>query len=333
MASIRKYKTGFRAEVRLKNFYKSKIFDSKIEAQKWAVETEHAHGKSGKILRGKTVKDAFDRYAREVSPTKKGARWETVRLEKLSRDDWVYTQLADLKSSDLRDWRDRALQGQTQYGKPISPASVRREFTLISSVIEYARREWHWINENPCRDVSLPDKARPRDRRISAREQMRIVDALGYDEAGQAITARQQLAVAFLLAIETAMRQGEIYSLEWPQVHLERRFVTLLDTKNNDKRDVPLSGEAVRLLGQIPRREQGRFFRYPQASAAQAFRKVVKGLGIEDLRFHDTRHEGLTRLARKLTHLELARMVGHRDVRSLMIYYNATAEELAAKLD
>ena len=63
------------------------------------------------------------------------------------------------------------------------------------------------------------------------------------------------------------------------------------------------------------------------------FRKYRDKAGIDNLHFHDTRHEAVTRLAKKLDVLDLARMIGHRNLKTLMVYYNATAEELAQKLD
>jgi integrase len=143
---------------------------------------------------------------------------------------------------------------------------------------------------------------------------------------------RHVIAVAFLFALETAMRQGEIWKLAWKDVHLDKRFVRLHETKNGSKRDVPLSKEAVRLLNLLDNKKRT-VFDSNQASSGTIFRRCLALAGIEGLTFHDTRHEALTRLARKLDVLDLARMVGHRDPRSLMIYYNATAEEIALRLD
>lgn len=130
---------------------------------------------------------------------------------------------------------------------------------------------------------------------------------------------------------------GEIWGLTWDSVYLDKRYLTLLDTKNGSRRDVPLPRQAVKLLRIIEEYqadEKGvKVFSKKPNSANTLFARVVKRAGIENLRFHDTKHERLTRLARKFDVLDLARMVGHKDPRSLMIYYNATAEEIAARLD
>ncbi|WP_241086825.1 tyrosine-type recombinase/integrase [Candidatus Vondammii sp. HM_W22] len=328
MASIRKRGKKWLAEVRLKSGYTAKSFDSKLEAQAWAVSQEQEMGRNAGLVRGKTLADAFLRYAGEVSPTKtkKGQRWELIRLNKLCRADFASVLLTDLRTEDINQWKDSEL-------KRIKSSSVNRELNLIASVIEIARKQWKWIENNPVRDVDRPKNPSPRDRRISELEIERILDALGYTDTDKVVTQRQEIAVAFLFALETAMRQGEIWGLDWCNVDLKNRFVTLPETKNGSKRDVPLSLRAVSLLEKLPPKSKGRVFQYNQQSSGTIFRRALKLAEVDSLTFHDTRHEALTRLARKLDVLDLARMVGHRDPRSLMIYYNATASEIAQRLD
>ena len=100
-------------------------------------------------------------------------------------------------------------------------------------------KRWNWINNNPVRGIKRPKNPQPRDRRISQTEITRILDALGYEE--KVITQRHEITVSFLFALETAMRQGETWSLNWADIYLERRYLTLHDTKNGTRRDVPLS--------------------------------------------------------------------------------------------
>ena len=325
MASIRKRGKKWLAEIRLKSGYTAKSFDSKLEARAWAVEKEQEMGRNGGLVKGKTLSDAFLRYAEEVSPTKKGQRWELVRLRKLDRADFASILLTDLRTDDINRWINSELQR-------IKASSVNRELHLIASVIETARKKWKWIEGNPVRDVDRPKNPGPRDRRISQSEIERILDALGYEESDDVNTQRQEIAVAFLFALETAMRQGEIWGLDWCCVDLKNRFVTLPETKNGSKRDVPLSSRAAALLEKLSPQSKGRVFKHNQRSSGTIFRRALKLAEIDGLTFHDSRHEALTRLARKLDVLDLARMVGHRDPRSLMIYYNATASEIAQRL-
>lgn len=133
-------------------------------------------------------------------------------------------------------------------------------------------------------------------------------------------TANQRVAVAFLFAIETAMRAGEICSLTPKDI--SGRSAVLQRTKNGTKRGVPLSTRAAQLLKVLPEvAEAEPIFGLTAASLDALFRKAKKRAMIDDSTFHDTRHLAITRLAKKLNVLDLARMVGHRDLRQLQVYY------------
>lgn len=323
MATIRKLKNKrFLAEVRKYGQQKSKTFDAKIQAMTWAVETEQSLDPQG-LVKGKTLGDLFARYRDEISPSKKSYRSEYNRLNKLSRDTLAQMLLADIRQQHFDEWITQAL-------KSLKSSSVNRDLNLLSSVFEQGKR-WRYTANNPIRGIKCPKNPFPRDRRISEPEITAILKALNFD--GQAvIETRHIIAVAFLFALETAMRQGEIWGLTWQDVYLDKCFVRLHDTKNGSKRDVPLSKEAIRLLQLLPKKTGRKVFPTNQTSSAVIFRRALMLANIKELTFHDTRHEALTRLARKLEVLDLARMVGHRDPRSLMIYYNATAEEIAQRL-
>ncbi len=102
------------------------------------------------------------------------------------------------------------------------------------------------------------------------------------------------------------MRQGEIWGMKWQDVYLEKRFVRLHETKNGTKRDVPLSTETIRLLNLLNSCAGTKVFETNQKSSATIFRHCLKLAEITGLTFHDTRHEALTQLARKLDVLDLA---------------------------
>lgn len=314
MASITRRGKRWRAQVRVRGRSESSTFVTKAEAQRWAFEREQSIQK-GYARSGQTVRDAFERYAENVSPGKKGARWEKIRLKAVSRDPLADLVLADLRHGDLADFRDRRL-------KKVTAGSVNRDLNLISAVLTRCVREWHWLEENPCRKLDRPRSPPPRDRRISDDEIALVLEALGEGERNQ------EVAMMFQLAIETGMRLGEMASLRWENVH--EKHVVLVDTKNGDRRNVPLSSAARALLA--PHGGSGPLFQVTAASASTLFRKAVKRTGIQNLRFHDTRHEALTRLARKLDVLDLARMIGHRNTASLMVYYNARPDEIADRL-
>lgn len=332
MATYRKRGSAWRAEVHKLGVRDSASFNTKAEAIAWATVRESEiianHGR-GNYESSHTLLDAMHKYASEVSTTKRGVRWEKVRLRAFEKTmlEFVGKKVSDVLPDDIAKWRDERL-------KSVTSGTVRRELTLLSSVFNYAVKEWRWCRDNPTRQIIWPSEPKPRDRRISDKEIEQMLTALNYRKGEAPEQLQQELAIAFLIALETAMRQGEILSLTWDRVFLAERYVHLDATKNGHARDVPLSQRAVELFEKMKRAGNAPcVFRITSASADALFRKARNKAGIEDLHFHDTRHEATTRLARKLDVLDLARMTGHRDPRSLMIYYNATASELASRLD
>jgi len=321
MASIIRHKKRYRALVARKGVRRSKVFPTKQEAKDWAarVEYEIAHG--AEIAALGTFGEAMDRYAREVSPKKKGARWEIIRLEKLQRDPVAKVRMGDLAARHFAEWRDKRLS-------EVASASVIREMQLMSSVLNVARKEWGIIGRNPMSDVSRPKKAPPRDRLPAQDELERLAHAAGDDLT----KATARAFHAFLFALETAMRAGEICGLRWENVDLDRRVARLLHTKNGRPRDVPLSGEAVRMLEALPRADPV-FGLTPRQLDVLWRSKVRDRAGVKGLTFHDARHAAITALAKKLDVLDLARMVGHSDLRMLQVYYNESAENIAKLLD
>ena len=330
MATFRKResKSGVRwvAEVCANGNRKSKSFDTKRQAQSWALETEQALLKPQVIKESRTLGELFERYAEEVSVTKKGERWETLRLRALQKLPMAEKPLVDLVREDFEDYRAERL-------KSVKASTLNREFNLISSCLTEARR-WRWMEHKPMADLKRPKDPPARDRRISQREIDAILLALGYSESAPLVTKQQMTALAFLFALETAMRAGEISGLVPERVFLEERYVSLADSKNGTARRVALSTEAVRLLERSKPWEEGKpVLQLSSGTLSSTFSQAVSRAGIEDLVFHDSRHEAITRLAGKLEVLDLARMVGHKNINELLTYYNKTASELAQQLD
>lgn len=329
MATYRKRGSTWRAEIAKNGMRISGTFRSKAEAVAWATEKEAEVGRGGpvaSVANNKTFADALRRYELEVAPTKRGERWEKLRLTIFLKLEWAGERIGRVTPDHIAQWRDDRL-------KTVKGSTVNRELNLMSAVFERARREWKWLRVNPVRDVVRPTNPRPRDRRITQAEEDRMLDQLGYKRGQAPVTLQQHLAAAFLFALETGMRQGEIVGLTWDRVYAKQRYVNLELTKNGDTRNVPLSSAALRLIELQPKScAEPRCFPIQSASADALWRKARTKAKVKDLKFHDSRHEAITRLAKKLDVLDLARMIGHRDPRSLMIYYNATASELASRL-
>lgn len=320
MASIIKHKRGFRAFIDRKGIRKSKVFPTRQEAKDWAAREEYKIANGAKVAAKMRLADLFDRYAREVSPSKRGHRWEVIRLEKLAREIGD-RQLGDLEPKHFAEWRDERLLS-------VSPGSVRREMGLLGSVLRHAREEWGLMHDNPLKGVRKPSEPPARDRLPTQDEIERMRHVAGDDLS----TATVRTLHAFLFACETGMRAGEIVGLTWDCVDLDGRVAHLPMTKNGHARDVPMTKDAVSLLEMLPRTDP--CFGLSSQQLDALFRSIKDKACIDGLTFHDSRAYALTKLSRKVDVLTLAKISGHRDLRILLQrYYRESASDIAKRLD
>lgn len=294
MATIQKRGSAWRVQVRRRGRAVSATFDTKAEAERWAIRTESQmldgivpQVPTRRILEsaGETVADVFQRYADEVSPKKRGGRWEQVRLKGFIEKYPVFqTAITAITGPDIADWRDVRLVS-------VSASTVNRELCLLSTIFTHALKEWRLgLTTNPCSLVSKPRKPRSRTQRISLDERKLIIKQPGWDGQSPPVTSGQWVAFAFYLALETAMRKGEILSLRWKDIEFADRHAHLDMTKNGDERYVPLSKTAISLL---------RIIKGPAADSAvvpvqtgyfdKLFREAKQTVGLKHIHFHDSR--------------------------------------------
>ena len=302
----------------------TKTFETRALAEQWARSIEVEMDKGVFISRAEaestTLKELLERYLDEVTPLKKGAASETNRLKALMRLPLARRFVASIRGLDIARFRDERL-------RKVTPSTVKRDLVLLGHAFEVAHKEWGIHFHNPVRDIKLPSENRPRDRRLQAGEETRLLDACR--------EARNPwLLPVVQLALETAMRQGELIRLRWEHIDLNRRTAHLPDTKNGESRTVPLSTTAIRVLRALPRSLHGQAFPGVTTEAIKrAYIRAVRRAGIENLRFHDLRHEATTRLFEKgLNIMEVASITGHKGLRMLRRYTHLKAEDLALKL-
>jgi len=312
MPTITKRGEMWIAQVYRRGVRKAKSFPTKAKAQAWAgaLEAEIMAGHYNNIA-DLPLSRLLEKYAAEVSPTKRGAKWEINRLALLGRDPLAAVRLPQIDAPDIARWRDRRLLS-------VSGASVNREWNLLSGVFTVAINEWRMLEKHPMKSVKRPPKGQARDRLASAAE----VEALRFVMRDKGDTIVSRVFLAFIFAIETGMRLGEICALtdvRGPVAHLPI-------TKNGDRREVPLSKAALRIWKAVGP------FAITSAQADIHFRKSCAKAGIVGLHFHDSRATAITRLAAKLDILTLARMIGHRDLKSLQVYYRESTESMARRL-
>jgi integrase len=324
MATITKRDNGkWQAKCRKKGYKTlSKTFSRKFDAERWAkqVELEMEQGifESTSTAEKTLTSTLLDQFWDEVASKYKSASNTKYKLDLLKKI-LGHIHLIDLSTDVVREFKAYRLE-------KVSGDTVRKEMSLMKRMLDYAMKEWNIYlpKGNPFSRVTLPTKGGARERRLKAGEFDRILN--------QAVEYGGQLPVLFELAIETAMRRGELLSLEWRHVDLHKRTAHLPDTKNGSSRTVPLSARAIELIKQVERKGS-HVFDMEGDSVGQAFRRVTSRTGINDLRFHDLRHEATSRLFEKgLQLMEVATITGHKDIAMLKRYTHLDASKLALKI-
>lgn len=318
MAYFERRGDRWRVQIRRRGVEQSRTFRTKAQAKEWALQVEAGITGDKRPQGRQTVLEAFRKYAKDISPTKRGKRWEQVRLKALEGSPIAKLRIVQVNGETIGDWRNARL-------KEVSAATVKREMNLLTSVFETAKSEWHWIPTNPCRGVRKPSEPPARRRGVKDGELERLAVRLSG-------TAGKEVLAGFELGIETGMRAGEMWSLSRDQIDLEHAVAHLDKTKNGDKRDVALSPRAVEILRALLADERVQLFTVRNSVRDALFRKARDAAGIPDLHFHDSRSEAVSRLSKILKVQDLADQIGHRDLNSLMSYYKPSAKDRAKQL-
>jgi len=312
----------------------TKTFITRRDAEQWARLTESQLERGLYICPAEaqrtTLAEALDRYKREVSIHKKSHPVEKYYIQYWQGSKLAPLALSAIRGIDVAQYRDMRLKAG------LSTTSVKHELALLSHLFTVASREWGMESlGNPVKAIRQPVMARGRERRVSDAE----VDAI-------CNFVNPELAVCIRLALHTAMRRGELLKLQWADINFAKAIAVLHDTKNGDRRVVPLSSTAIGLLMALVRRLDGRVCGLTgsqvshglQAAVGKARKAYVEEGGTDkrylvDLHFHDLRHEAASRLVEKGFHpLEVMAITGHRDTKMLKRYVHPRVEELVRKL-
>lgn len=305
------------------------------------------------------------RYIRDECPKHKGGREEAFRLNKLLRDSgneavtwgghanrparngrniakgqaaafvqWMNRPFSALCAEDIEEYIDERLE-------EVSPATVDREVDMIQAVVNVAMNTWRYdLTLHPLRGLRRPKYFNERDRRLLAGEEELLLQ-LADSSASPYVGATVRLALA------TAMRRSELLSLRWENIDFANRCARLADTKNGRGRKVPLSRTALDVLESLPRDTEHVLdialtaFKSAWTRLVDAGRALVTTHSLDDkllsgLRFHDLRHEAISRLAESgqfPSVVDLQAVSGHRDPRMLLRYVTMAMPKLAARMD
>lgn len=324
MATITKRANGkWQSKCRKKGYKTvSKTFSKKFDAEKWAkqIELDMEQGIFESTTKAESIQlsSLLDRFWDEIASNYKSSipvKYTIGYLKKVLG----HIHLIDLSVDVVREYKQYRLE-------VVAGETVRKEMSLLMRMIDFSIKEWNIYlpKGNPFQKVSLPPKGQARDRRLKPGEFEKI--------AKEASNYGGYIGIIFELAIETAMRRGEIIKLEWSNINLDKRTAFLPETKNGTSRAVPLSLRAIELI-KLVKKNESYLFPIHGASVGKAFRRITDRLKIEDLRFHDLRHEATSRLfERNLQLMEVSAITGHKDLAMLKRYTHLDAEKLALKL-
>ncbi len=320
-------------------------FASLTKAKQWAASTESAiregrHFKTSEAKRH-TLADVIERYYRDVLPRKHSGTASEYRrhLEWWNEQIGAYV-LADITPALIVECRDKLASGTFRHYRAKTeqkrtPATVNRYLAALSHALAIASREWGWLEDNPCRKVSKLKESRGRVRYLSDDERERLLAACKRMDSN--------LYAVVVLALSTGARRMEALSIRWRDVDLQRGFITLDETKNGERRTIPLAGPALELLKQrskVRRLDTDYVFPSPidpkspdeprkPATFRQSWPKAVKAVGIDNFRFHDLRHSCASYLAMNGASLsEIAEVLGHKTLAMVKRYSHISPQHI-----
>jgi len=275
----------------------------------------------------------LNKYKTEVSSKKKSSDLEAYKIDKIKRSSLAEKSLYRITPDDILSFLKglkRDQEGPRQ-GEALTDCTKRKYAALLSHVFTVARKRWRMDVQNPVKDIELPSPGKSRKRRLEPGEEAKLLDELGKSRQAAIVVPMVRLA------IQTAMRQGELRALNWKDVKISEKTgtATLHDTKNGEQRIVPLDATACAILSALPRPPKGGLvFPVEQQALRVIWELACKRAGIIDLRFHDLRHEATSRLFELgLDRIEAASITGHKTLQMLKDYTHLRAEKLATKLN
>lgn len=320
-----------------------------------ALDPEASHVAATRVKREDantwTIARLLDDYEQKVTPTKRGASTERHTIAKIRRFRLAKVSAYRVDREDILDFFDDLREDTRSRGREISETTLRKYASLLSNLFKIATKRWGMHLKNPIPQIELPKANRPRQRRLD--------NNLERDYFFQALAkARRKQALLFAqLAMETAMRRGELFALRWDQIKIDKSgkhgSALLHLTKNGETRVVPLATEACEIFAQISKQAgDPRVFQLTKTQLRSAWESAIRrgkanyeadcakdGIQapadfLRDLRFHDLRHEATSSLFELgLDRVEAAAVTGHKTLQTLKDYTHLRAEKLAKRIN
>ena len=319
-------KTNYRVQIRLKGHpTQTATFERKTDAKRWVQQIESAirEGRNFKTTEAKkhTLADLINRYQREILDSRaKKKKDQTVQLD-WWKDQIGICTIADIRPSLISEMREKLLNELNTKGRKRSPATVVRYMAALSHAFSIAVKEWEWLESNPMVKVSKPKEPRGRVRFLSDGERVRLLQSCKESN-------NKYLYPVVVLALSSGMRQNEVMSLKWSQVDFGYRRIILEETKNGERRAIPIVGHALELLLKHEQEKPKSEFLFPSKvdvnkpmDLRKPWHAAILKAEIENFRFHDLRHSAASYLAMNgATLTEIAEILGHKTMQMVRRY-------------
>ena len=316
MAYIRRHRNKWQSIIRITGHpVIAKSFVSKTDAKLWALSIESKIRRDDlgiSKIKFPTFREIATKYINEISPFKKSFIKERYVILALSNESWAKDPINKITPLVIGRYRDK-------YLLKVSGSSVNRSLDIISTIFTTCKKEWGYPVENPVLSIRRPKKKEPRDRRFSDDELNKLI---------KGNRTSQILRTIIEIALETAMRQGEILRVRAEHIKGNTLFIPVAKTK---PRTIPLTPKAILLFknSELP-------FKISESTLGKQFRKLCKEYIIKDAHFHDLRKQSLTNFMpkKKLSVAETMLIAGHSDPRMLLkTYNNLKIKDVALKLE
>jgi integrase len=338
MASIEKRTTkegdiSYRVKVRLKGYpTQTATFERLTDAKRWVQQTESAiregrHFKTSEAKRH-TLDETIDRYIQYVLPNKPKSQKDQGQQLAWWKKHLGRFSLADITPALIAQYRDQLTDNGGD--KPRSSATVNRYLAVLSHMFTIAVNEWAWVDANPLRKVTKMKEPRGRVRFLSDDERTRLLEACKASDS-------PYLYIAVVLALSTGGRRMEILGLRWQDVDFARGIITLHETKNGERRILPLAGHALTLMQEHAKvRHLYCDYVFPSKDLKAAidirtpWENALKRAEITDFRFHDLRHSAASYLAMNGASLaEIAETLGHKTLQMVKRYAHLSESHIS----
>jgi integrase len=324
MSSINKVNGKWKAEVSLTGFpRRSKTFISKSHAIIWSQELElkyeknETYGGDRSLLTHK-LSYLITRYQKTKSVFKKSYKSEVYVLKMLHE-----TPLSDISVGAINS--NMIVSEMNKIRGTLKPSTIRNRFAILRHIFNVAINEWGYPMTNPISKVSLPKSEETPLRRISEEELTMLRKILLLRES-------QKMHWIITFALETGLRRGEIVKLKWEDIDRSKNTARVSESKSGYVRHIPLSPKANECLESIPTQSEY-VFDTTNSAIASAWKRLRKTAKVKRVRFHDFRHEAISRFFEKgLTIPEVMSISGHRTASMLFRYAHADQSKIAEKL-